>query len=298
MGHEQNDDGDVDKGSLHGSDLGKGRLRVIEEVFSRDFFPGGMRLPPEDVLGRRRGQFVWRGSTVLYLFGEDGRGEYLDFYERNRTSNDHHWRIYEDGHVDRLPAIEDQVIAALREACATAPGSRNGEVRAMLREKGFYPMGGVPSVVGGEEPSAWEPPERSEPATFVLGDAKDLVARESMEITVNRPDAPTSLPSLFSVGVIGSMVIGLLQLSLLGMMIGVQDSSVGLIAVLRVLLTMLFIPATVMLFLASSLCLVLVVFRWSDQEMSHKVGLANLCVAAVLLCIYSAFFVVTQILNV
>ena len=97
---------------------------------------------------------------------------------------------------------------------------------------------------------------------------------------------------------IGSMVIGLLQLSLLGMMIGVQDSSVGLIAVLRVLLTMLFIPATVMLFLASSLCLVLVVFRWSDQEMSHKVGLANLCVAAVLLCIYSAFFVVTQILNV
>lgn len=62
-------------------------------------------MPPEHVRERKRGKIVEAGWAIWYLFGEDERGEYLDYYASHRMTNDRHLRIREDGAEEYLPTV-------------------------------------------------------------------------------------------------------------------------------------------------------------------------------------------------
>ena len=80
-------------------------MRRIEERFRLAFAPWGIALRPEHVSERKRGKIVASGWAIWYLFGEDERGEYLDYYASDRMTDDRHVRVREDGSQEPLPVI-------------------------------------------------------------------------------------------------------------------------------------------------------------------------------------------------
>ena len=129
----------------------KGPLGEIQVQFSKMLAFYGHELPPDDALHRRPGRVggdpdedfadYGRGDVVYYLFGRDARGEYLDFYTRNRLAGDTHARIYEDGSVEPLDveptgraSSKDPAEDARLEAQYQVEASR---IYAELRAKGF-----------------------------------------------------------------------------------------------------------------------------------------------------------------
>ena len=126
-------------------------VREIEARFRQDFGPWDIVLPPEDVGERQRGKILAAGWAIWYLFGSDGRGEYLDYYASHRMTNDRHQRIREDGSAESLPTVstmrpasrdpeEDARLAAEHLA-------ENRRVAKMLEEKGFGMVGNEPGGV-------------------------------------------------------------------------------------------------------------------------------------------------------
>jgi len=103
------------------------------------------------VLHRRRGRLggdddddgdYGYGDVVTYLFGQDERGEYLDFYMRHRIAGDQHIRIYEDGSSERLevispfgPRVSDDPVE--NERLRREDGEEYQRIRGMLDAKGF-----------------------------------------------------------------------------------------------------------------------------------------------------------------
>lgn len=139
----------------------------IEWRFGRTFAPWGIALPPEDVEARRPGKIVASGWAVWYLFGEDERDGYLDYYASHRMSDDRHVRIRESGRTESLPTVrafrilsQDPGEDARLEAEHLGHNRRAGR---LLREKGFGAAGDEPLSVrvnrhlrlgGGEEQEA------------------------------------------------------------------------------------------------------------------------------------------------
>lgn len=81
------------------------------EAFEREFAPWALKLPAADVAARRNGQLRANGWSVLYEFGSDAYGDYLDYYAAlrdatdARVNDDWHARIYETGQVVAFPAV-------------------------------------------------------------------------------------------------------------------------------------------------------------------------------------------------
>ncbi len=81
------------------------------EAFENDFARWDLHLPPDAVEARRAGHVQHAGWSVLFNFGRDGRGEYLDYYAspRNVTDDppgdDWHVRLYESGERISLPTV-------------------------------------------------------------------------------------------------------------------------------------------------------------------------------------------------
>lgn len=128
-------------------------MSEIERIFNEEFRQFEISLPPDDVAQKQRGKIVKRGWVIWYLFGADGRGEYLDYYAAHRMTNDRHIRIYADGTTEHLPAVcsmcfyppnctpeEEQRI--LREHAA-----KNRQIAKDLDEKGFGLTGNEPGGV-------------------------------------------------------------------------------------------------------------------------------------------------------
>ena len=126
-------------------------MKKIESEFNRTFARWEIRLPPAGLERRERGKIVQAGWAIWYLFGSDEHGEYLDYYSSHRMTDDSHVRIYSDGRVEALPAIDPFVLtssdpeeAARLEAEELA---RNQEISEMLAEKGFGLAGDEPGGV-------------------------------------------------------------------------------------------------------------------------------------------------------
>ncbi len=123
----------------------------IEERFNRTFAPWRIVLPPQDVEARRRGKIVGGGWAVWYLFGEDERGVYLDYYASHRMTDDRHVRLREDGPPERLPAVRTfRIVSRDPEEDARLEAEyleHNRRVGQMLREKGFGVAGDEPEGV-------------------------------------------------------------------------------------------------------------------------------------------------------
>jgi len=81
------------------------------EAFEREFAPWALKLPAADVAARQNGQLRANGWSVLYEFGSDAYGEYLDYYAAlrgatdARVNDDWHARIYETGQILAFPAV-------------------------------------------------------------------------------------------------------------------------------------------------------------------------------------------------
>jgi hypothetical protein len=123
-------------------------LPVLQATFANMLSRFGHQLPDDDVLHRRRGRIgddddgdYGRGDVVTYLFGQNERGEYLDFYMRHRVAGDQHIRIYEDGTSERLEVISpfsrgsDDPVE--NERLRREDREEYDRIRAMLDAKGF-----------------------------------------------------------------------------------------------------------------------------------------------------------------
>ena len=124
-------------------------LPVLQTTFANMLSRFGHELPDEDVLYRRRGRIgddddgdYGRGDVVTYLFGQDERGEYLDFYMCHRIAGDQHIRIYEDGTSEDLevispfgPRVSDDPVE--NERLRREDREEYARIRAMLDAKGF-----------------------------------------------------------------------------------------------------------------------------------------------------------------
>ena len=125
--------------------------KSIEERFRRTFARWGISLPPEDVEARRRGKIVASGWAIWYLFGEDERGAYLDYYASHRMTDDRHVRLREESPAEHLPTIRTFRIVSpdpVEDARLEAEHlEHNRRVGRMLEEKGFGVAGDEPLSV-------------------------------------------------------------------------------------------------------------------------------------------------------
>jgi hypothetical protein len=136
-------------------------MNRITVVFAEQFAHWGLTLPAADVAARRRGEIAAKGWSVQYRFGQDERGEYLDYYAAHRMTDDSHVRIRESGECEYLPAIgsmylssPDPVEAERRRAEHV---QANRKVADLLAQKGFglslngCMRAGEPELEGGDE---------------------------------------------------------------------------------------------------------------------------------------------------
>lgn len=125
----------------------------IETAFNETFAHWDLRLPPENLRNRERGQINARGWTIWFLFGEDENGEYLDYYAMHRMTNDRHIRLHADGRETWLDALPEGISFAFdpeegpeaEERANRAYWAECERVSRMLEEKGF-------SLTGNEHP--------------------------------------------------------------------------------------------------------------------------------------------------
>jgi hypothetical protein len=134
-----------------GAELPHGPLPRIKLDFARGFGLWHIALPEPDVVARRRGKICKGGWAIWYLFGEDEKGEYLDFYSAHRMTNDSHVRLYENGDPVSLPELKsfrigshDPEVDARLKAEHLA---ENRRVQALLQAKGFGLTGDEPGGV-------------------------------------------------------------------------------------------------------------------------------------------------------
>jgi hypothetical protein len=124
-------------------------LALLQATFNSMLGYFGHQLPDDDVLHRRRGRLgedndggdYGYGDVVTYLFGQDDRGEYLDYYMRHRIAGDSHIRIYEDGSWEQLDVISPFARGSAdpieNERLRREDREEVARIRAILHAKGF-----------------------------------------------------------------------------------------------------------------------------------------------------------------
>lgn len=116
-------------------------MKLIEEAFNKRFNPWNITLPEENIKNRQNGYIQEFGWLIQYCFGEDDKGEYMDYYAAHRMTDDSHVRIYEDGEEEQLPALEGWFLTSEdpeeAKRLEVEHNERNRKVLEMLAEKGF-----------------------------------------------------------------------------------------------------------------------------------------------------------------
>jgi hypothetical protein len=116
-------------------------LHAIERAFAEYFRRWKLTLPHEDVRLRRAGFLTKAGWLVQYCFGNDARGEYVDFYACHRMTDDSHHRIRVDGSMEVLPALQARFLLPAdpkeQKKAERAFVRENREIARMLVAKGF-----------------------------------------------------------------------------------------------------------------------------------------------------------------
>ncbi len=81
------------------------------QLFEQDFARWGLHIPEADAAAWQSGVLHEAGWHVLYDFGQDSRGEFLDYYAALRdttdpaVTDDWHVRLYETGDRVQLPTV-------------------------------------------------------------------------------------------------------------------------------------------------------------------------------------------------
>lgn len=139
---------------LNYSDLDKGLCKIlsipdqdnqmnhlISEIFNKHFCHWGITLPEESTKNRESGYIQDAGWLIQYCFGEDENGDYLDYYAAHRMTDDSQVRIYANGKVENLPALEGMFLTSEdpieAKRLEEEHDERNRKVLEMLVRKGF-----------------------------------------------------------------------------------------------------------------------------------------------------------------
>jgi hypothetical protein len=134
-----------------GAEVPAGPLGKIKLCFAESFAFWDICLPHDEVVLRRRGKILKAGWAIWYLFGSDGKGEYLDYYASHPMTNDRHVRIYADGREENLPVIspchEESKNPWKNAQLEAEYYARNQQVGAMLEAKGFGIEGDEPGIL-------------------------------------------------------------------------------------------------------------------------------------------------------
>lgn len=116
-------------------------MEQITDTFAQRFAHWNITLPEEDLKGRQSGYIQEAGWLIQYCFGKDDNGEYLDYYAAHRMTEDSHVRIYQDGQVEKLPALYGIRLASRDpeedQQLEDEYYQHNQEVVSMMAEKGF-----------------------------------------------------------------------------------------------------------------------------------------------------------------
>jgi hypothetical protein len=87
------------------------RMQKAIQLFEQDFARWSLHVPEADAAARQSGVVHEAGWHVLYDFGQDSNGEYLDYYAALRdatdpaVTDDWHVRLYETGDRVQLPTV-------------------------------------------------------------------------------------------------------------------------------------------------------------------------------------------------
>ena len=118
-------------------------LVAIATTFAQYFQNWNIQLPAEDIKSRRSGRILQQGWVIEYLFGSAENLEYLDFYAAHRMTNDRHVRIFADGRIEGLEAMQDSygypadADEATQRKAEEEFYAYNRAVFARLKAKGF-----------------------------------------------------------------------------------------------------------------------------------------------------------------
>lgn len=116
-------------------------MKLIAETFAQHFAHWNITIPQENLKNRQSGYIQEASWLIQYCFGEDEKGEYLDYYAAHRMTDDSHRRIYEDGTEESLDAL-----SSIRRVSKDPEEDKrleeeyyqhNQEVTRMLADKGF-----------------------------------------------------------------------------------------------------------------------------------------------------------------
>jgi DNA-directed RNA polymerase subunit L len=81
-------------------------METIAETFANRFARWKITIPQENLENLENDHIQEAGWLIQYCFGKDEKGEYLDYYAAHRMTDDSHVRIYQDGQIERLPALD------------------------------------------------------------------------------------------------------------------------------------------------------------------------------------------------
>ncbi len=128
----------------HWGELGEVKMNKIEEIFSDCFEKWNIQLPVDALQSGQAGNIQSHGWLIQYKFGSNERGIYLDFYASNKMTNDQHWRIYESGEMEPLPAYLEMITVyppnateEEKEEIRLKNRLHDEEVTKLLKKKGF-----------------------------------------------------------------------------------------------------------------------------------------------------------------
>jgi hypothetical protein len=85
----------------------KKTIDLIKQVFDESYLPWNVVFPKEKIDKRESGVIETHGWLIQYCFGVEADKEYLDVYASHIMTNDRHYRIYDDGEIKGLPAIDE-----------------------------------------------------------------------------------------------------------------------------------------------------------------------------------------------
>lgn len=121
----------------------------IAEVFNGCFTNFAITIAPEDVTSGWRAVIRQRGWHItLRVTPDDAGSPSLEFYATHRMTSDRHIRIWADGFLEHLDAIQEFVvfdpkIPGSKEASEERYFQRNRAVAEQLRASGLYPEGDI-----------------------------------------------------------------------------------------------------------------------------------------------------------
>jgi len=116
-------------------------MNRIEEAFREEFANWNLEIPPELLASRTPGFIQEAGWLIQFAFGSDSRGEYLDYYDSHRMTDDSHVRLYESGRRQHLSSLASFFVTSSdpieAKRCEAAYHRRNRRIARQLAAKGF-----------------------------------------------------------------------------------------------------------------------------------------------------------------